>query len=996
MDTLAFLNLILPTKGTRFLAKWISIADHPRGGVFIHRPYGEDDNSRMADDALRLSNKGDNIYFACSSYKEVIYKTNSKGKEYPAGRTQGNTLAAKAFWLDVDVGKPDPTKCYATKREAAQAVALLCKTVDLPMPMIVDSGAGLHCYWILTREIPSEQWTRVALMLRSIIASLDTGLMRGVDQSRTKDSASILRPIGCVNPKHNKAAKVMREAAPINVGLFATKLKEYIQDKGIKVQRLEPPSGAPSKNAALLGGMGHAPSSGKLIAEHCQFIGHFRDVLGAVLEPEWYAALGTLKHTIEGDALCHEWSVGHPDYEFSACQAKLDQWTYPPVSCDKTRASTTHCKGCTQTVKFPIHLGYTITEAAPDVVENPVDPALDPAANDASVVIPHRPAGYRWTGQMLVREIPNKDGVVEDYAFSDTLFYPISRVRGEDDTWNLRIRMNVSGHRWREFDLPTMLVPDPKGLARHLAKYEIIIFGINHAMNYIKDYTLSLLRLDKQTTTYGRFGWDDQRNFVVGTTAFTPTGETTEVLVTDNIHNVERAQCCTPSGDLATWVDLLDTAYNRPNAEQYQFVIAAAFASPLISLAKFENYSGIPVVLSGEGGIGKSSVCKAAATIFATPNMLLVNASKTGGITFQGLMNMAALYNGVPLIFDELTDRDAGEFIPTMYSLSNGMGRIRVTAAGKFAVSNKPFNGMYFGTANANVTDKIYDAEKKDVSDAVSARCFEIGGLTEESVIETFKGTNMVELLDKLFVHHGLAAQVYLPYVAQHRDQIVELIAKTKSKLGSDSESSSRERYYIDTIAFAFVGATIASRLGLIRWDVKAMTMWAIGHLKNLRRIFAERSALADDNVSMFLSWLYPSTVITRHFPLGKPKADDFETPGENLRGKPLARMATKDKRFIVRIDALKIWCDEYRQSVEAVKRQLIQSGYVIRERREHIGKGTHIVTGQSRCFDLDYDRVIGHVGAVGAGGNVVAIKSPGTEPDADPIAEAGAENLSC
>jgi uncharacterized protein (DUF927 family) len=286
------------------------------------------------------------------------------------------------------------------------------------------------------------------------------------------------------------------------------------------------------------------------------------------------------------------------------------------------------------------------------------------------------------------------------------------------------------------------------------------------------DYLHSLRDMNHQTLEYDRFGWDGGR-YIVGTTAFLPSGELEPVLVTENVDNANRKFDGTPVGSLETWVELIDKAYNRPGGEPFQFAIAAAFASPLVELANLSNYSGIPIAITGDGGIGKSSICKAAATIYCHPDHALQDATASGGSTLQGLLGLASLYNSVPMLMDEMTERDVTDIISLLYSLSNGRGKQRMSSNGKFADTVKPFKGIKFITSNNNITDVIHTGEKQSVSDAVEARCFEIA-LTRAVVDPIFADTDMKSLLEhELFNHHGVAAQVYLPHVANNQDAVV-------------------------------------------------------------------------------------------------------------------------------------------------------------------------------------------------------------------------------
>jgi hypothetical protein len=69
--------------------------------------------------------------------------------------------------------------------------------------------------------------------------------------------------------------------------------------------------------------------------------------------------IGVVKHTVEGDALCHEWSKGDARYDPGQTQKKIDRWTKGPTLCSTFREiSDARCQGCPQRCKSPIQLGH--------------------------------------------------------------------------------------------------------------------------------------------------------------------------------------------------------------------------------------------------------------------------------------------------------------------------------------------------------------------------------------------------------------------------------------------------------------------------------------------------------------------------------------------------------------------------------------------------------------------------------------------------------------
>ena len=99
-------------------------------------------------------------------------------------------------------------------------------------------------------------------------------------------------------------------------------------------------------------------SSALRIIQHCATLAHVAAVKGAVSEPLWRDVIGVLKHTIEGDAICHEWSKGDPRYDPVETQAKINNWKTGPTLCATIKANPdAKCDGCSLTCRSPISLG---------------------------------------------------------------------------------------------------------------------------------------------------------------------------------------------------------------------------------------------------------------------------------------------------------------------------------------------------------------------------------------------------------------------------------------------------------------------------------------------------------------------------------------------------------------------------------------------------------------------------------------------------------------
>ena len=148
MNTRDFLRYVLPDTGYFFIATFVKL----KNGNDWLKHIACDSIERAADIVEELEDRGMTIYHACASYKQDKVDTgelNSVGKPKYEYRTQDNALAARSFWIDIDIGKVDKNgepKGHQTREEALAALDVFVDTYQLPYPLVVNSGeqAGLH------------------------------------------------------------------------------------------------------------------------------------------------------------------------------------------------------------------------------------------------------------------------------------------------------------------------------------------------------------------------------------------------------------------------------------------------------------------------------------------------------------------------------------------------------------------------------------------------------------------------------------------------------------------------------------------------------------------------------------------------------------------------------------------------------------------------------------------------------------------------------------
>ncbi|OMI09276.1 hypothetical protein BSN85_17240 [Bradyrhizobium brasilense] len=137
-----------------------------------------------------------NVWVCMSQQSTCITKDDGKRK---AVRKAANATLLKAIWIDCDV-KPGDAKHYSTIQEAWAAIRAFQKKVGLPAPSIlVNSGGGLHIYWVSDAPLSVDEWRGYAQGLKALL--LQEGVL--CDTGLTTDAARILRVPGTLNHKYN-------------------------------------------------------------------------------------------------------------------------------------------------------------------------------------------------------------------------------------------------------------------------------------------------------------------------------------------------------------------------------------------------------------------------------------------------------------------------------------------------------------------------------------------------------------------------------------------------------------------------------------------------------------------------------------------------------------------------------------------------------------------------------------------------------------------------
>lgn len=365
-----FLRAVLPPlrEGEAF-AKFTTCDEVAPPGKNYPVNQGYESIDALAEAIRQADVQGKGVWFGLASFGPA---TNDKGRLL---RTVENTRRMKVYAVDVDCGEG---KDYPNADAAAMDIAELEHILRLPASLKVCSGYGVHLYWVLDYPESVDDWLPLARRFKNALVA--SGVVK-IDPKITDDAARVMRPIGTYNKKRGNRALVhltgdRKQAYSLWQMRDAVELLEQVA--GIKPDLFALPPGRPARKK-LNTDLDYTPDfpkvSGHATAEQCQQIRWFKETGSEDNYEHWFCAAGVIKHSLEGEALVHEWSSVSARYSEEETQLKLDSsFKQGPALCESFMACRPEgCKGCkfAGKIKTPLQAGNfgetPVTSYAPEV-----------------------------------------------------------------------------------------------------------------------------------------------------------------------------------------------------------------------------------------------------------------------------------------------------------------------------------------------------------------------------------------------------------------------------------------------------------------------------------------------------------------------------------------------------------------------------------------------------------------------------------------------------
>lgn len=896
-------------------------------------------------------NKADyNIFFALSTFAKV-------GK-----RTAENTLKIKAFFIDMDG--------YESKKAAAIALDAFMEKVglsELGKPWIVSSGGGLHCYWPLTEELPTDVWKPVADNLKRLCAQEKMS----IDMSVTSDSARVMRFPETFNHKKKYSkpmpVKLLAEGDIFKFEDIAALIDKHLVEKANPIQRVETlslPGARPSKAMTK--------AQVKLIENSTTLFASFESKCGQVVdylntaqddgkEPVWRGLLSWAKVCNDGEEKAVWLSEMHP-YPPDRMHQKLAEikGPYSCVAMDSLNPGI--CTGCPHWGKItnPLILGrelkadntekvIPLATVSEEFVEEEFF-ALDESEesdtpdNTPAVRRPLPPRGYSYGengGVYFVKEEADEEGKKSKKTIQLVPYdlFVVDLLKMENEHLVHMAAVRPEGVLTLNFPQKSVVSRDET--LKWLASQNIVstFAGYDKQLyEYVRACVGEASQAKKPIVVPYQCGWQEDNSFVYNNRVFTSDGRETRIPM-PGLENINRNT--NSDGDLQTWKKLWQTIFvDKPNMETALAVCLDSFGAPLMRFTEYEGF--VWHIGSRESGTGKSLVLSAKAGVWGHPLRY-----RTGkGTSPVAMQQRAGLLNSMPLLVDEITNTQRAnmEWAPVfIFDFAEAQGKERMDAgANKERLNNTSWKTTCTMTSNESLTDYMAGARKFS-SNGELLRMLE----WNPNIKLSWTPKEREVLLD-IKRHYGVAGEAWVRWLTKHREVAQEVVAKTHAHLKKVMNFDDDERYWHAGCTIIVASAILLRRDYANILDVEVQKV--INALKlvvdKARGIIRGSVRTAEDVLNAYTGDNYGSFIIIK-------KADgrllaawgDGESVDKSLtRSKVLGRvehgtLADGFREYYIEEQLLKKHCVSMSFSYDEFKKQMEKMFRVKYTKKDMLGK---------------------------------------------------------
>jgi hypothetical protein len=809
----------------------------------------------------RGKGKVTDIYF-CTSLQAQHGNPKPNGR-YSALRSADNAISSKLLFADVDK--------YDSKLESFAAIKTFCEVSRSPFPTaLVDSGGGVHAYWILPQPLPPDEWLEYAHRLEGLMN--EHGLKH---DNITTDVARILRPPGTLNYKHMEKGIAPRPVVlkllngdvdiqswrslldavptvrlPRNTGGSASVTVEHLFLDPTAIQR--GPSRFFDGKIPLAEQIGEGSLDPTPILQLCPMFAEALATGGEkVSQPVWHQQALACTFITKGQELFHKLGSNHVGYSREATDDMYNRKIrdraskglgYPSCAAFKTDGAP-QCSTCLfrDKVKSPLNIDYTMLQNAQrQIVVDDETPKLKPvgAPPPGPEVSLSEGFSYDW----------NEGGVIKVWEGAGQNRRQRTVIGSRINSWEpqygfgagralgltLKFQRVEPGSREETVWIPPAAFRDGTGKDVYsiLDDAGCVVRG-SHKEIYtvINDHRFSLtfrgrMHQESEITRNIPQGWEYAESetstdhsqpigFSFAGEVYGVGGKTRKAFIEDDETKITFAV----TGKSDAWVDALRILLGM-KSPGLQVVALSAFAAPLMI---FTGQPSTVVMVRGQSGGSKSTATAIACAAWACPRdaMLKPSSSKLAVMKFMGEVR------NIPVYWDDLRN-DHFEYVKdTLMEITQG-GEGRKLDQNRNQRKAGKWDSMLLTSSNSSLVEYLEEANKND--GAALVRCFEFEVpkilAQDAAYVDPTKLSATISALD---YNHGHAGREYARLLGYDPVGLRHKYERTWQEFaGLVAPYQPHERYWMATAVTILMGAYLANQLPCLiennlRFDIPAV-----------------------------------------------------------------------------------------------------------------------------------------------------------------------------
>jgi len=765
-------------------------------------------------------------------------------------RIAAEAVFAKSFFLDLDVGaSTEKKKKYESQYAALEALGNFVESQGLPPPVVVNSGRGVHAYWLFDEDIPSEAWVVYARLFKRLC---EKHIL--IDRAVSADRARVLRFVGTHNYKGE---------TPLPTGFFTDNIYEYSFDAFKEF--LGAPDDEPSDEmahilATVQKGLDedtdkiaridtNFESVFAVLAQKsldneggCPQVDYMLRNASTLSEPMWRAGLSLARACIDWEESIQAMSATHPGYspEKTIEKANLTVGSDGPhpykCSTIDDIADEDLCSGCVFRGKItsPIQLAKRLK-----VLQLPDELEEETAESEGSSGDPSTPVWHTYPTELepylrgpnggVWYKPPSKKGKDGQWMPQDEIqilpysLYPIRRMFGGRDGEVHVFQYSMVHDGIRTF---TVSGADTSSMDRFktcMARNGVVIEnGLELAvLGYVKKWVMYMQNWKRAEDTRSQMGWTKgNKSFVIGSTEYHPNGVTTATAASSLVDTL--GKLLTKIGSLDKWKAAANKL-DKPHYEVHAFALMCGFGSPLLRLTA---RNGGVVGLIGSTGAGKSGALYACGSIWGDP-FNLGRAGAKDSATMNGLTQWMMGLKNIPMTLDETSNYKPEDVSNITYKATQGQGKIRAQASTN-DIREIEFEASLITivTANQSMVDKL--TKFKANPDGELARYLEFN-IVKPPTLDNVEGESIFQTFR---MNYGHAGPLYVQYLLDKGDDYAASKYKKWADKFYDAVGQGTEvRFYESTVATGFAGAELAKEIDLLDWDLDRIFAVIVSHI---------------------------------------------------------------------------------------------------------------------------------------------------------------------